>query len=123
VPFLGVWAGERGAWRGERQQLIIFTHSARHAAVARTAKFNIFLDATITCEKLALLLGINPEEIYVVEQEIPNHGNLKIIQITGMGKLGKERSESLQNRVAALRKALEERYPGLVFGDWKTHAS
>jgi len=123
VPFLGVWAGERGALRGERQQLIIFTHSERHAAVARTAKFNIFLDATITREKLALLLGINPEEIYVVEQEIPNHGNLKIIQITGMGKLGKERSESLQNRVAALRKALEERYPGIVFGDWKTHAS
>jgi hypothetical protein len=122
VPFLKVWAGERGAFRCERQKLTIFTHRDRHAAVARTAKFNIFLDATINREKLALLLGINPEEIYVVEQEIPNHGNLKIIQITGMGKLGKERSESLQNRVAALRKALEERFPSIVFGDWKTHA-
>jgi hypothetical protein len=40
-----------------------------------------------------------------------------------MGKLGKDRSESLQDRVAALKKALLEQYPGgIAFGDWKTHA-
>ncbi len=123
VPLLKVWAGERGAFRCERQELTIFTHSDRHASVARAAKFNIFLDSTITRSRLALLLGINPEEIYIVEQETPNYGNLRIIQITGMGKLGKNRSLSMQHRVAALKKALEERYPGIVFGDWKTHAS
>jgi hypothetical protein len=91
--------------------------------VARAAKFNIFLDATTTKKQLALLLGIDPEEIYVVGQETPNHGNLKILQITEMGKLGKDRSQSLERRVAALRRALEERYPGIIFGDWKAHAS
>ncbi|HEY9833962.1 MAG TPA: bifunctional DNA primase/polymerase [Stenomitos sp.] len=121
VPFLKVWNGERGAFRCEWQNLIIFTKSDRHTSVARSAKFNIFLDATIDRERLALLLGIDPEEIYVVGQETPNHGNLKILQITGMGKLGKDRSDSLKDRVAALKKALEEQYPGIVFGDWKAH--
>ncbi|HEY9601245.1 MAG TPA: bifunctional DNA primase/polymerase [Allocoleopsis sp.] len=122
VPFLRVWSGERGAFRGEWQQLIVFTKSERHTAVARAAKFNIFLDATLDRDRLALLLGIDPGEIYVVGQETPNHGNLKIVQVTGMGKLGKDRSDSLKGRVAALRKGLEERYPGIVFGDWKSHA-
>jgi hypothetical protein len=40
-----------------------------------------------------------------------------------MGKLGKDRSEAMQNRVAALKKALLEQYPSIAFGDWKTHAS
>ncbi len=122
VPFLRVWAGERGAFRCQFRELSIFTHSDRHASVARAAKFNIFLDSTITREQLALLLGIDPSEIYVVTQETPNHGNLKIIQVTGMGKLGKDRSESMQQRVAALRKALKEQYSGIVNGEWKAHA-
>ena len=122
VPFLKVWNGERGAFRCEWQNLIIFTKSDRHTSVARSAKFNIFLDATIDRDRLALLLGIDPSEIYVIEQQTPNHGNLKILQVTGMGKLGKDRSDSLKHRVAALKKALEERYPGIVFGDWKGHA-
>jgi hypothetical protein len=122
VPFLYVWAGERGAFRCSGQTLTIFSRCERHAAVARAASFNLFLDATITRERLALLLGIDPSEIYVVEQETPLHGNLRIIQVTGMGKLGKDRSQSKQRQVAALRKELEERYPGIVFGDWKTQA-
>ena len=123
IPLLKVWSGERGGFRCARTLLTIFTHSARHASVARAAKFNVFLDATITREHLALLLEVEPNEIYVVEQETPNKGNLRIIQVTGMGKLGKDRSESMQDRVAALKKALSERYPGgIAFGDWKTHA-
>ena len=121
VPFLKVWNGEPGALRSERGTLIVFVKSDRHARIARAAKFNIFLDATTTKEQLALLLEIDPEEIYVVGQETPNHGNLNILQITGMGKLSKDRSESLKRRVAALRRALEEHYPGIIFGDWKAH--
>jgi hypothetical protein len=122
VPLLKVWVGiEKGAFRCEKQELTIFTHSDRQAAIARAAKSNIFLDATATKEQLALQLGIDPEEIYVVSQKTPNHKNLKIIQITGMGKLGKDRSESLKGRVAALKRALKELYPNTVFGDRKAH--
>jgi hypothetical protein len=124
IPFLKVWTRfERGALRCEGNHLIVFTHNQKYSDIAASARFNIFLDATITREHLALLLGVDPSEIYVVGQETPNHKNLKIIQITGMGKLGKDRSKSLGQRVAALRKALEERYPNIVFGDWKSQAS
>jgi predicted XRE-type DNA-binding protein len=112
----------RGAFRSERRQLTIFSHSTRHTKIAQNAKFNIFLDATVSRDRLALLLGINPEEVYVVGQETPNLGNLKIIQVTGMGKLGKNRSDSLLQRVAALKTELVTRHPDLVFGDWKAHA-
>jgi hypothetical protein len=122
VPFLKVWNGERGAFRCERKELTIFTRSDRHAAIAKAAKFNIFLDATIDREQLALLLDVDPSEIYVVGQETPNHENLKILQITGLGKLGKGRSELKKQQVAALRKGLRERYPGVIFADWKCHA-
>ncbi|MBD2028262.1 DNA primase, partial [Leptolyngbya sp. FACHB-711] len=124
VPFVRVWTRfERGAFRLEGNQLIIFTHNPKYSDIAASARFNIYLDATITRERLALLLGVDKSEIYVVGQETPNHGNLKLIQVTGMGKLGKNRSKSLEQRVAALRKALEARYPGIVFGDWKSQAS
>jgi hypothetical protein len=119
VPLLKVWSCGRGAIRCERGALTIFTSSDRHAAVAKAAKFNIFMDATITRDNLALLLGIAPEEIYVVEQEVPAHNNLKIVQVTGMGKLGKDRSESLNSRVAAVKAGLKEQYPGIILGDWK----
>ncbi|MBD2124897.1 hypothetical protein NDI39_27465 [Microcoleus sp. ZQ-A2] len=124
VPFIRVWTRfERGAFRLEGNQLTIFTHNPKYSDIAASARFNVYLDATITRERLALLLGVDKSEIYVVGQETPNHGNLKLIQVTGMGKLGKNRSKSLEQRVAALRKALEARYPGIVFGDWKSQAS
>lgn len=119
VPFLKVWAGERGALRCEWQELIIFTKSDRHTAVAQSAKFNLFLDATISRERLALLLGVDPSEIYVVGQKTPNHNNLRVIHITGMGKLGKERRESLTERVDLLKAELKKRFPGVVIGDWQ----
>jgi hypothetical protein len=109
-------------WQCDRQQLIIFTKSDRHTAVAKSAKFNIFLDATISRERLALLLGVDPSEIYVVGQQTPNHNNLRIIHVTGMGKLGKDRRESLIERVDLLKAELKSRFPGVVIGDWQKFA-
>jgi hypothetical protein len=122
IPFLKVWAGERGALRCEWQQLTIFAKSDRHTAVAQSAKFNVFLDATISRERLALLLGVDPSEIYVVGQKTPNHNNLRVIHITGMGKLGKDRRESLTERVDLLKAELKKRFPGVIIGDWQKFA-
>lgn len=119
VPFLNVWNGERGAVRCTWQQLTIFTKSNRHTSVAQAARFNIFLDATISREHLALLLGIDPDEIYVVGQEAPNNDNIKVIHIAGMGKLGKDRRDSCQERVDLLKAELKKRFPGVVIGDWQ----
>jgi hypothetical protein len=122
VPFLRVWNGFPGALRCEYGRLTIFSRSTRHIDVIKSLKFNIYLDGTISAERLGLLLDIAPEEILVIEQWHPVRNNLRIVQITGMGKLGKERSNGLQIRVQALRSELLRRHPDIAFGDWKAQA-
>jgi hypothetical protein len=97
VPFLRVWNGFSGALRCEFGRLTIFSRSTRHTDVIKSLKFNIYLDGTISAERLGLLLDIAPEEILVIEQWHPVRHNLRIVQITGMGKLGKERSNGLKS--------------------------
>jgi hypothetical protein len=122
VPFLRVWNGFPGALRCEYGRLTIFSRSTRHIDVIKSLKFNIYLDGTISAERLGLLLDIVPDEILVISQWHPVRNNLRIVQITGMGKLGKERSNGLQMRVQALRSELLRRHPDIAFGDWKAQA-
>jgi hypothetical protein len=122
VPFLRVWNGLPGALRCEFGCLTIFSRSTRHTDVIKSLKFNIYLDGTISAERLGLLLDIAPEEILAIEQWHPTRHNLRMVQITGMGKLGKERSNGLQIRVQALRTELLRRHPDIAFGDWKAQA-
>ena len=119
VPFLEIWNGDKGAMRLQWQKLLVYVADERYSAIAATAKANIWLDATMTKEQLALLLGVDESEIYVIQEEAPDLSNLRILQVTGLGKLGKDRSKSLESRVDALKDALKERIPGIVFGDWK----
>jgi hypothetical protein len=122
VPFLRVWNGFPGALRCEYGRLTIFSRSTRHTDVIKSLKFNIYLDGTISAERLGLLLDIAPDEILTIEQWHPVRHNLRIVQITGMGKLGKERSDGLKIRVQALRSELLRRHPDIAFGDWKAQA-
>ncbi|HEY9604858.1 MAG TPA: hypothetical protein V6C85_24860 [Allocoleopsis sp.] len=122
VPFLRVWNGLPGALRCEFGRLTIFSQSTRHTDVIKSLKFNIYLDGTISTERLGLLVGIAPEEILTIEQWYPVRHNLRMVQITGMGKLGKERSNGLKQRVQALRTELLRRHPDIAFGDWKAQA-
>ena len=122
IPFLKVWNGFPGALRCEFGRLTIFSRSTRHTDVIKSLKFNIYLDGTISAQRLGLLLDIAPEEILAIEQWYPVRHNLRIVQITGMGKLGKERSNELKIRVQALRTELLRRHPDIAFGDWKAQA-
>ncbi|MBD1835369.1 hypothetical protein H6F61_22450 [Cyanobacteria bacterium FACHB-472] len=125
VPFLKVWNKEEpGALRCQYGELTIYTRDYRHVEIAEAAKFNIYLDATIHPKYLALLLDIEPEDILVIEQSVPSHNNLRIIQITGMGQLGKDRSDSLIARVDALKDELKSRHgESFKIIDWKACAS
>jgi hypothetical protein len=122
VPFLRVWNGLPGALRCEFGRLTIFSRSTRHTDVIESLKFNIYLDGTISAERLGLLLDIAPEEILALEQWHPARHNLRMVQITGMGKLGKERSNGLKIRVQALRTELLRCHPDIAFGDWKAQS-
>lgn len=123
VPFLKVWSGKRGAFRCNYRKLTVFTRDDRHSEIVAAAKFNIYLDATTTSQHLAQLLNIAPADILVIEQELPDHQNLRFVHVTGLGQLGKDRSDSLKDRVAALKSELSSRHPESIrYLDWGAQA-
>ena len=110
--FLDVLLGNvKGAVRVQHGRLNITTSDPRLVEIARAAKANIFLDATMTVEDLALVLGLDdPTSIINIRQAIPNNNNLEVIQVATMGRLGigsrrkDEKGEDtfLQKRIFAL---------------------
>ena len=74
----------------------------RQRVMIRSSKFAVLLDATLTVEDAALMLGVNPSEIFVCTQEQPPTPNLEILQITDLGRLGMQRGADQQRRVAAI---------------------
>jgi len=120
VPLLRVWCGRaRGSFRFDDGRLSIYLLDSRHATNAFAMKWNIWLDATISREYLGMVLG--NDQILEIAQELPK-ANLAVVQVTGLGKLGKNRSKIMTERVKALREALLERHSDIAFGDWKQHA-
>lgn len=120
---LAVLAGE-GSIRYNRGQFHITRVNDRHRDIAKAAKANIFLSATMRREDLSLALGVDPDDILVIESERPVFENLKVTQIRGMGNLAKDRRPTSCTRVSAIKSALTEKHPGdsIAFLEWKTHA-
>jgi hypothetical protein len=115
--FLDVLLGNVvGNLRIQYGTLTITLPDQRQAEIIRAAAGNIFLDATTNIEDLALVLGIEPEDILTVCQAIPDTSNLEIIQVATMGRLGvgSDRSEFCQKRVDALINRIKQDTPGDV---------
>jgi hypothetical protein len=83
-------------------QLTITRRNERLTAIAKAAKSNIFFDATMTAERLALMLGVDESEIFVCRAEEPPADNLKINQIVDMGRMGMQRGIDQNRRLRAL---------------------
>ncbi|MBW4572119.1 MAG: hypothetical protein KME31_30235 [Tolypothrix carrinoi HA7290-LM1] len=114
VPMLEVWAFfQKGALHFDKGILSIYVADNRHQEVARAAKFNIYLDGTMDVRYLALKLGVGVENILQIEQVVPSYENLTVIQVTGMGVLGRDRRESMIARVMACREGIINKYEGL----------
>jgi len=110
-PFLSsIGPSKYGSLRCEYGKLTVHTRNERHTEIANAFKFNIYLDATLTSKLLALKLGIDQQDILVAEETPPSYSNLQIIQVVGLGKLGKDRSDTLNKRVNALKAELTKRH-------------
>lgn len=81
-----------------------------------------FDDATFKSHQLKFKLGID-DPVLVIEQQRPDYGNLKVVNVTGLGKLPKNRSDTLSARVNALKETLKKLYPDIGIIDWKQIAS
>jgi hypothetical protein len=116
--FLRIWGGEKGAFRCQWDVLTIASRDEKHADIVKAFSFNVFLDATVDPDILALRLGIPRHELLVIEKSKPNYQNLRIVQVDGFGKLGKDRSNSIEQRVRLFQAWLRQKHSDIDFLDW-----
>ncbi|MHC5747481.1 MAG: PriCT-2 domain-containing protein [Nostoc sp.] len=119
--FLEAWKGD-GSFQSQWGVLSIYRRNPKHTELAKSAQFNIYLDATFKSHKLKLKLGID-EPVLIIEQQRPDYRNLKVVNVTGLGKLPKNRSLPLSARVNALKETLKKLCPNLGIIDWKQIAT
>ncbi|GAX45897.1 hypothetical protein NIES4075_69180 [Tolypothrix sp. NIES-4075] len=123
IPFLEAWRDESGYFKRDLtgSVLRIYSRSDRHINIASSCKWNIYLDATLSPQMLASML--DTENILYIKQEMPSYKNLRVIQVTGMGRLSSDRRESADLRVTAALAELQASHPGLAVIDWKAKAT
>jgi hypothetical protein len=114
---LRVWAGlDSGALRISpfgQLQISLYQPSQNH--VLNKFCTVVHLDATGDRNILAMRRQIAPESILVIDAEPDRRlDNLQVIQVTGLGLLGKDRSTEADRRIKALLNAIK---PDVTF-DW-----
>ncbi|MHC5932153.1 MAG: PriCT-2 domain-containing protein, partial [Nostoc sp.] len=119
--FLEAWKGD-GSFQSQWGVLSIYRRNPKHTELAHSDKFNIYIDATFKSQQLKLKLGID-EPVLIIEQQRPDYDNLKVVNVTGLGKLPKNRSLPLSARVNALKETLKKLCPNLGIIDWKQIAT
>ena len=113
-------AGETGyTIRICNQKIELHTINQQIRDVLNSVDQLIILDATATPEEVALVMGIDINQVAVVKEEQPEVKNLQVIQITGLGHLGSQRSEDKQNRLDALIKTFKSWHNNLGIIDHK----
>jgi hypothetical protein len=123
IPFLEAWRDESGYFKRDfsGSVLKIYSRSKRHTDIASSCKWNIYLDATLSPQMLGDIL--DTEDILHIKQEMPSYKNLRVIQVTGMGRLSSDRRESADLRVTAALAELQASHLGLAVTDWKAKAT
>lgn len=119
--FLEAWKGD-GSFQSQWGVLSIYRRNPKHTELAKSAQFNIYLDATFKSQQLKFKLGID-DPVLTIEQQRPDYSNLKVVNVTGLGKLPKNRSDTLTARVNALKETLKKLYRDIGIIDWKQIAS
>lgn len=119
--FLEAWKGE-GSLACKWGILTIYRPNTKYTELANSAQFNIYLDATISPEKLKLKLGYD-DSMLVIQQSRPDYSNLRVVNVVGLGKLPKKRSSSLTDRVDALKETFLKIHKKLGIIEWKQIAS
>jgi predicted XRE-type DNA-binding protein len=114
IPLLEIYAGlVPGNFRIKNHKLIIATKNTRQVEVLEKFKKVFLLDATANRESVALELGINPNEILVISENLPNYSNLEIVHIADLGLCGKNRSELKHTQIAAITTHLQSKHDRL----------
>lgn len=87
IHILVIWAGEPGALRVDQERISATITDERHGNILRSFGFVILLDVTPNKRLLAERIGVDPNSIIEIEQELPALTNLEVVnvQMEGMG--------------------------------------
>jgi hypothetical protein len=123
--FLQIWQRtdgdwQRGSFRIKDGELTLYWRDRRHSDLAKALKWVVYLDGTATPQQLALTQDIDAKTILHIQHQTPDYSNLRIIQVMGLGLLGKQRSDSAESKVESLKGAFAKKHLGMGFTDWKS---
>ena len=110
---LVIWAGEPGALRVNNKQISATIRDERHGNLLRSFGFVVLLDATANKRLLSERIGVNPDSIIEIEQDLPALDNLEVVNVQMEGMGSGEWSERCLERLQTLTKALEQQHPEL----------
>ena len=100
------------SWINNDGTISVFRPKSHIQEVIKAAKNVIFLDATANREKIALMYGLEPQNIYQISAEKVEEKNLQILQIRDLGKLCQQRGADQQRRLNLIIERLQEEHPG-----------
>ena len=108
-----------GALHLSFELLTITRPNYRLRAITNATAGNIYLDATLSVEDLALMLNCEVDDIYVCRQREAKATNLTIVQVADLGRVTMDRGKDQERRIAALVKHYQESDPGARVIDFK----
>lgn len=122
--FLQAWGVDNcGVLSYQWGKLTITKRDVQHLQLANNARFNLYLDATVSRKILARKRGIDPEQILVIRRAKPDYSNLTVKHITGLGNINSDRSPEKQKRVAAIKEKIGQENPDHASIEWKQYAT
>lgn len=103
VDVLEVWAGFKpGALRVFGKKLHVTTRDTRHGDILRSLKFVDLLDATADKQVLAQIIGVDPQSIIEIQQDLPSLDNLTVVNVNMRGMGSRQISDSCKGRQKAI---------------------
>lgn len=110
----------KGILAASHGHLSITLINHRQRELFKSMRANVFMDATLNRAYLVSLIN-DGHMVVTIRQEQPKSQNLTVIQVQGMGLLGKIRSAHLNCRVDSLKPKLLETFEGAAVIDFKAH--
>lgn len=102
VDVLEVWAGFKpGALRVFGKKLHVTTRDTRHGDILGSMKFVDLLDATADKQVLAQIIGVDPNSIIEIQQDLPSLDNLTVVNVNMRGMSSRQISDSCKGRQKA----------------------
>ncbi len=124
APFVEVLGQAKpGAMRIHWRTLTLTLANQRHRQIAQQMKANIYQDATMSPQRLAMWLGCDESDILVIESPEVETPNVTVTQIPDVGLATNGRTPEADRRISALKAAIVPQHNNVAVCEWKSFRS